>query len=107
VRETYAALVAAVQGREAKDRTVGSVMRRIARDELRHAALAWAVAAWADTKLDGAARERVRAARRHAVLELRGEIGRDPHEALATVAGCPSAARSRAMLDAMEAALWA
>jgi hypothetical protein len=106
VRETFGALLASLQGRDAKDRTVGAVLRRIARDEVRHAALAWAVAEWADSKLDERARARIRAARVDAIGELRRAMVAEPNEALASVAGYPRAARARAMLDAMEAALW-
>jgi hypothetical protein len=106
VRETFGALLATLQGRAAKDRVVGAVLRRIARDETRHAALAWAVSAWAEPRLDPAARARVREARRAAVRELRHEASREPHESLASVAGMPRAPRARALVDAMETALW-
>jgi hypothetical protein len=42
VRETYGALTAIWQARTAKDPSVAAAVRRIARDETRHAALSWA-----------------------------------------------------------------
>src|SRR6185295_19226548 len=47
VGETYGALAAAWQGEHAPHAEVRDVMRAIAPDELRHAALGWAVDAWA------------------------------------------------------------
>ncbi len=70
VGETYGALVAEWQARQATDTDLGAAMREIAPDELRHAALGWDVAAWADTRLDASARERVRAARHAAAQAL-------------------------------------
>jgi hypothetical protein len=67
VRETFGALVAAWQAREARDPVVRAVMKRIARDETNHASLGWAIDTWARTRLDRAARRRVDAARAVAV----------------------------------------
>ena len=65
-RETYAALVACRQARAATDPAIRAAMAGIARDETRHAALAWAVDGWSQALLGPAARRRVRDARREA-----------------------------------------
>jgi hypothetical protein len=106
VRETFGALSAMLQATESGDADVRAVMSAIAPDETRHAALAWAVAEWASTKLDSAARARVEAAREAAVAELLCELAREPPAPLRRVAGLPSATRARRMIAAMDRALW-
>jgi len=46
VRETFSAAVAMIQAERATDMKVRHAMKRIARDETRHAELSWAVAQW-------------------------------------------------------------
>ena len=70
VRETYAAMLACRQARAATDPAIRSAMAGIARDETRHAALAWAVDGWSQALLPPAARRRVREARREAIEQL-------------------------------------
>lgn len=70
VRETWGAVIAEWQSRAAGDLEIRAVFAAIARDEARHAALAWAVDRWARTKLDSDACARVDAAREAAVREL-------------------------------------
>jgi rubrerythrin len=70
VRETYGALIARRAAHAHPDAEVRAAMKRIARDEARHATLAWTIAAWLEPRLDGAARHRVRSARDEAVREL-------------------------------------
>lgn len=70
VRETYAALLAYRQARAATDPAIRFAMAGIARDETRHAALAWNVDGWSQTLLTPAARRRVREARREAIERL-------------------------------------
>jgi hypothetical protein len=70
VRETYAALLAYRQARAAVDPAIRSVMAGIARDETRHAALAWAIDNWSQALLTPPARRRVREARRGAIDTL-------------------------------------
>lgn len=70
VRETYAALLAWRQARTATDPAIRDAMAGIARDETRHAALAWAVDDWSQALLPPAARRRVREARREALERL-------------------------------------
>ena len=70
VGETFGALFAEWHACHAADAELREAMRAIAPDELRHATLGWDVAAWADSKLDAAARERVRSARQRALESL-------------------------------------
>ncbi len=70
VGETFGAAQAAWRASHTTDDDMARAMGRIAPDELRHAALGWAVAAWVDAKLDEPARARVRAARNRAAREL-------------------------------------
>jgi hypothetical protein len=70
VRETYAALLACRQARAATDPAIRSAMAGIARDETRHAALAWAIDHWSQVLLSPSARRRVREARHEAIERL-------------------------------------
>jgi hypothetical protein len=72
VRETYGALLAWRQARAATDPAIRDTMACIARDETRHAALAWAVDGWSQPLLAPAARRRVRDARHEAIEALMG-----------------------------------
>ncbi len=74
VREAYGALVATHQAAVAEGRGVRGFARAIARDERRHAALAFDVARWLDERLDGDARRRVSSARSRAFDELLTEV---------------------------------
>lgn len=70
VGETWAAVVAAWQGRHAADAELRAAMRRIAADEAEHAELAWAIDDWLRARLDAPAIARVDAARRAAADAL-------------------------------------
>ncbi len=104
IEETFGACVAAVQATRARHPGVRRLMRTIAREELRHAALSWDIAQWLESKLDAKARSRVARARRAAIekleTELAGAAGR-ADEAL----GLPDATTLRAMLRRMRAPL--
>src|SRR5439155_17831135 len=76
VRETYGALVATYQAENAKDAAVRAAMKRIAREEIRHAALSWQLDGWLAGRLDRAARERVARAKLGARAELASTLGR-------------------------------
>ena len=67
VHETFGALLLHWQAAHARDASVRRTFARIAADETRHAALAWAVARWAEGRLDAAGRARVAAARARAL----------------------------------------
>jgi hypothetical protein len=102
VRETYGALVAAHQAAHAQDPEVRTTLARIARDELRHAALGWAVAAWLEPQLSGAERRQLDAARSRALQTLRDEIDVGLSDAAARLLGHPGAADALRMLDGLE-----
>jgi hypothetical protein len=106
VREAFAALVAAWQAHHAPDTEIAAAMNSIAEDELRHGALAWAVASWAEGRLDPAANGRVRASLRGAVRALRCEVRAIP-PALARAAGLPHGAAGASLVDAFASALLA
>ena len=94
VGETFGALYAEWHAQHAPDPELREAMREIAPDELRHAALGWAVAAWAESKLDAQARARVRSARNEALTRLLAMTCQDP--------------RTRTLRTAMAASgLWA
>jgi rubrerythrin len=100
VRETYGALVLAWQAAHAGDPELRAAFTRVARDEARHASLAWALASWLEPRLDAKARARVNAARSRAVARLLRER-REPPSSLAREAGLPTASEARALLGAM------
>jgi hypothetical protein len=107
VRETYGALIAAWQARHASDADVAHAMARIAVDETRHAGLAWAIARWAEPRLDKASREVARASARRAVGALRRRAGAAIDPGLALAAGLPSPREAVALVDRLDAVLWA
>jgi hypothetical protein len=103
IRETFGAAVAVVQGQRARDPYVRRGMRRIARDEVRHAALSWGVQQWLEVRLPPAGRARVAAARSAALVSLDAELRQDtPGDALL---GLPNGKTLRAMLGAMRPSL--
>jgi hypothetical protein len=101
VRETYGAMVATWQASRARDPEVRRAMRRIAADETRHAALAWAVARWAEARLDHRGRSRVRRARTAAARALARDVARPLPASLAGEAGVPSGPVATALVRAM------
>lgn len=107
VRETFGALVATFQGARAADNEVRAAMRVIARDETRHSALAWEIAAWAEPLLDGEQRAEIDLARRNAARDLRAELQVEPSAEARTLAGVPAAREAVSMFDAAAAELWA
>ena len=107
VRETFAALVATWQAANAEDAEVRVALTRIAADETRHAALASAVARWADAHLDDGARARVASAQWEAVRALRREAISPASKELQRVAGLPSPERRRRLMDGLARSRWA
>jgi hypothetical protein len=107
VRETFGAAVAALQAARAGDVSLRRTMRVIARDEARHAELAWEIAAWADERLDHAARARVREARARAIADLTREMASGPDPDTVAALGVPTAAEAQAMLESLGGTLWA
>jgi hypothetical protein len=104
VRETWGAVLALWQSNVAQDREVRETFAAIAKDEARHAALAWAVDAWIQPQLDEAARARVAAARESAIDELRDNPRFD--EALLAL-GLPNVEQARGLVARTYHSLWA
>ncbi|MEZ4360481.1 MAG: ferritin-like domain-containing protein [Kofleriaceae bacterium] len=100
VRETWGALLALWQSRTALDPDVRRVFAQIARDELRHAALAWAVDRWLAPQLTGEALDRVAAARHVAMEDLTRS-----HEAIPAL-GLPDLNAARALLGRAQSLVW-
>jgi rubrerythrin len=106
VRETFGALVATWQAANAEDRAIRRSMERIAADETRHAALAWAVARWIEPQLDDAGRADVARARSEAVRALLRDVAAESPRALETVAGLPRSDVAAALVRELGASLW-
>jgi hypothetical protein len=87
VNETWGALAAHVQAERATDPAIRHAMKRIAIDEKRHAALALAVADWAEPKLAPATRARIEAARDTARNALTSALEASPAIAEAGLVG--------------------
>jgi hypothetical protein len=107
VRETFGAACAMIQAERATNTDVRRAMDGIARDETRHAMLAWAVASWLDTKLDAGARAKITAVRRDAVDTLIREAATETHPEVRSQLGVPTAAEARLLIRQLDAALWA
>jgi hypothetical protein len=99
VRECFGALVATRQSRCAQDPAFARQMARIARDETRHAALAYRIARWLSPRLDASARARLRQATADALTSLRREVASVPAN-LAIELGLPSGAEGAKLVDA-------
>lgn len=108
VRETYGALVAAVQAETATDSEVRSLMGDIAVDELNHAALSWRIDAWATARLGAAFVARRRQVAAAATAELVGEVAAQAAspEAPLAEAGLPDPAMAAALLAAVGDGVW-
>lgn len=104
VRETWGALLAAWQSGQADDPRVRAAFARIADDELRHAALAWEIAAWAEPQLSPAEAAEVRAAREASWEALHAELLHGAGEGHPEL-GLPSPAAARALLASLRAGL--
>jgi hypothetical protein len=91
VRETFGAAVARLESVTASTARVRKVMKRIFPDEERHAELAFAVDAWARSKLSQTERQLVADAKRTALDDLRAELASSP-ALLALVEAMPVAA---------------
>jgi rubrerythrin len=98
VRETFGALIAVHQAARATDRSLAVAMARIARDETRHAALAWSLAQWVEQRLDTRERAQVTAARRAALRVLQCEMLHANEEDRVEL-GLPTRAEAARMLE--------
>lgn len=107
VRETFSALLATWQAEQAEDPAIRGAMQRIAADELRHAELAWAVAAWVNPRLSAAEHAALDVLLVQAVDTLRQDMTVPCAERIQTVAGRPSPALAGVLVDKLAAELWA
>jgi hypothetical protein len=96
VVETYGAALLALQAKTAKDPRLRRMLRSIAADELRHAALSWRIAAWLDARLDVAERTRVAGARTRAIASLERKLAVPAH--VSDPLGTPGTVAPRALL---------
>lgn len=103
VNETWAAMEALLQSRRLRDAARAAEMAAIADDEIRHAALAWDVAAWIDTTLTDDERARVAQARAEARARMSAAL--DPPEALCDAVGLAPARLARPVYEALLHAL--
>jgi hypothetical protein len=106
-RETFGAVVGLYQAEHALDPEIRDALGPIARDEMRHAELAWRIAAWAEARLEPEARARIAAARRDAIAALRLELQIEPEPQLRDRLGLPASAAALGMFAALERTLWA
>jgi hypothetical protein len=106
VRETFGALIGMWQARFAGDPNVRRAMASIARDEGRHAALSWQIAAWIEPRLDAKVRAELEAAKVRAVDQLKEDLAVDPPPSIVRIAGMPTAPAARRLLEHADAALW-
>jgi hypothetical protein len=107
IRETFGALIAAWQASHSPDPEIAGALERVARDELRHAALSWAIARWSESSLSEEERASIAHAREAAIDDLLAEAERPLHPTLVQVAGLPSGAAQKQMLDGLRSTLWA
>lgn len=107
IRETYGALVAHVQARQAQDPAVRRVLRRIAADETRHAALSWELHGWAQHRLSPNQRGVVKRRTAEALERLQHELTTEQAEAVCRVAGMPRPDQARALFAGLRRRLFA
>jgi hypothetical protein len=107
VRECFGAALGCYQAQCAGDAAIAAAMAVIAEDETRHAALAFAIDAWVQSRLDDRSRARVAAARAHAVSALRSELAVDCDASTRAALGLPDAVAALRLCNALEQSLWA
>ncbi|APR87309.1 putative lipoprotein [Minicystis rosea] len=103
IGETFGALLAAWQAEHAADARVRRTMRAIARDEARHAALAWEIWRWGMTRLPEADRTHMRRVLDDAFLMLVHRAPSDVPAIVQRVAGHPAPAVARRLTRALAA----
>ena len=106
VRETYGVATAFAQAQRAADPALRALMAVIARDEARHAALSWDLAAWLDARLDAPARALVQRERQQAVATLARELQAPVPEPLQATLGLPSAYEAQRIVQTLQSDLW-
>jgi len=106
VYETWAAMLAWWQADHAGAPDVAAAQRRIARDETRHAALAWSVRDWCLSH-DDADAGALSAAMSEAVDALAASVEAPAPAALVDELGLPTPAEARRMFATLRASIWA
>jgi hypothetical protein len=106
VHETYAALIAVYQARCAEDPAVAAELSTIAKDETLHATLSWDIDVWLRSRLTSALQAAVARAQREAVDGLVHTRHLVEDERGRRLAGLPSHAHCRQMIDAVTPHLW-
>ncbi|MBX3231010.1 MAG: ferritin-like domain-containing protein [Labilithrix sp.] len=103
VREAFGAVVSAFQAANAADPRIRTAFASIARDEARHAELAFAIDGWLAARLDAAARRAVAVAMDDAWDALAAELAElaEPAEEVRRVAGYPTLVEQCALLAAL------
>lgn len=101
IRETFGALVAAVQATRAENPRIRLALARIAVDEAAHAALSWELHQWAEARLDRRARQRLNAAVAPALATLREEAAATYSAEITSQTGTPAGAEAVALVDAL------
>lgn len=99
VLETFSAVIAAHQGEHARSPRLRACFRRIARDEIEHAALAHAVRDWSYALLSSSDRDALNEAALEAKRELASTF-RDPATDAEIMLGFPSARSAQTLLTA-------
>jgi hypothetical protein len=107
VHETFGALILLWQASHAEDPQIARVLRTVAKDEMRHAALAWGLARWIEPRLDAAAHRRVTRRRGEAAGRLARAVRRAIDPSLARVAGLPAPADAMRLVEGATLGLWA
>jgi hypothetical protein len=98
--------VASFQATQATDPEIARLMRTIARDETRHAALSWSVARWASPRLGARARAHLADQCRRAIGALLRDADAPVPSDLVARAGLPDGEQQRALIGALEELLW-
>ena len=102
VHETFGAAIANRQARTAQDPYIRSVMQSIARDEMRHAALAEDIDSWARPQLGQLQQQTVERAANQAAEQLAVSQKNAP-ASVSELAGFPPAKEAQALARALEA----
>ncbi len=105
VRETYGALVAHAQARQARDPHIRRILAKIARDETRHAALSWDLAHWAQGRMTSTSRRLAAQRQRTAFAAMEAELTAAHAPEVHAVTGLPTPDQARAMFHRLRGAL--
>jgi hypothetical protein len=106
VRETFGAMLGCYQAATASDAQIAAVMRTLADDETRHAALALQIEHWIMPRVTPEVRMQLMAARAEAVRALRDELEQEPSAELRELAGVPDASTAAKLHANLSHALW-